>query len=211
MTIRGTTVLDGETKEGKGVKKVSTTSDIMNAIRNVERGVAILLVLKKDLTWERYILHIENKRIISGEPKIPTERDLKDSIMSLLILPRVKIVEEGIEKIVESAGLDVEALPEDVRRLVQLIPGIELFIPDKELVEASVSETVIPINEVVDEVVRIVENLIEEMGLKGEVKVVNRELNIVISKRVPKKLIQKLEKALKARLGDMYEVKITTG
>ncbi|ALU12805.1 hypothetical protein EYM_07685 [Ignicoccus islandicus DSM 13165] len=203
--------MEGEGKETKGVRKISTTTDIMNAIKNVERGIAILLVLKKDLTWERYILHIENKRIISGEPKIPSERDLKDSLMSLLVLPRVRIIEEGIERMVESAGLDVETLPEDVKRLVQLIPGIELFIPDKELVEANVSETVIPINEVVDEVVRIVENMIEEMGLKGEVKVVNRELNIVISKRVPKKLVQRLEKALKARLGDMYEIKITTG
>jgi predicted regulator of amino acid metabolism with ACT domain len=41
--------------------------------------------------------------------------------------------------------------------------------------------------------------------------VTDRELYVVISKRVPKKLIQQLEKALKARLGDLYEIKVTTG
>ncbi|UXD22924.1 hypothetical protein IPA_09635 [Ignicoccus pacificus DSM 13166] len=195
----------------KSVKKVKDAKDVFTAVRTINKGIAILLLLKKDLTWNKYVLHISEHKLVSGEPKIPTEQDFKDAILALLIVPKVKIVEEGIERVVESAGLDIEALPDDVKKLVQLIPGIELFIPDKELVEASVGETIIPPEQIMDEVVRIVENMINELGLKGEVKVTGRELYVVISKRVPKKLVQQLEKALKARLGDLYEVKVTTG
>ncbi len=196
----------------KSVKKIQDAKDVLTAVRMINKGVAILLILKKDLTWSKYILHISDHKLVSGEPKIPTEQDFKDAMLALLIVPKVKIVEEGgIERVVESAGLDIETLPEDVKKLVQLIPGIELFIPDKELVEASVGETIIPPEEIMNEVVRIVENMISELGLKGEVKVTDRELYVVISKRVPKKLIQQLEKALKARLGDLYEIKVTTG
>lgn len=196
----------------KTVKKVKDAKDVFAAVKMINKGVVILLLLKKDLTWNRYILHISEHKLVSGEPKIPSEQDFKDAILALLIVPRVKVVEEGgIEKVVESAGLDIETLPEDVKKLVQLIPGIELFIPDKELVEANVSETIIPPEEIMNEVTRIVENMIKELGLKGEVKVADRELYVVISKRVPKKIIQQLEKALKARLGDLYEIKVTTG
>ena len=196
----------------KSVKKVRDAKDVFAAVKMINKGVVILLLLKKDLTWSRYVLHVSDHKLVSGEPKIPSEQDFKDTILALLIVPRVKVVEEGgIERVVESAGLDIETLPEDVKKLVQLIPGIELFIPDKELVEASVSETIIPPEEIMDEVTRIVENMIKELGLKGEVKVTDRELYVVISKRVPKKIIQQLEKALKARLGDLYEIKVTTG
>jgi len=202
--------LSGESP--KTVKKVKDAKDVFAAVKMINKGVVILLLLKKDLTWNRYILHISEHKLVSGEPKIPSEQDFKDAILALLIVPRVKVVEEGgIEKVVESAGLDIETLPEDVKKLVQLIPGIELFIPDKELVEANVSETIIPPEEIMNEVTRIVENMIKELGLKGEVKVADRELYVVISKRVPKKIIQQLEKALKARLGDLYEIKVTTG
>ena len=197
--------------QSKSVKKVKDAKEVFTAVRTINKGIAILLLLRKDLTWNKYILHISEHKLVSGEPKIPSEQDFKDAILALLIVPKVKIVEEGIEKVVESAGLDIEALPDDVKKLVHLIPGIELFIPDKELVEASVGETIIPPEQIMDEVVRIVENMINELGLKGEVKVTGRELYVVISKRVPKKLVQQLERALKARLGDLYEVKVTTG
>jgi len=197
--------------QSKSVKKVKDAKEVFTAVRTINKGIAILLLLRKDLTRNKYILRISEHKLVSGEPKIPSEQDFKDAILALLIVPKVKIVEEGIEKVVESAGLDIEALPDDVKKLVHLIPGIELFIPDKELVEASVGETIIPPEQIMDEVVRIVENMINELGLKGEVKVTGRELYVVISKRVPKKLVQQLERALKARLGDLYEVKVTTG
>ncbi len=183
----------------------------MSEVKKIQKGTVILLILKKDLTWDKYILTIENNKLVAGEPKIPTESDFKNAILALLIVPHTIKKEEGLEKLVESAGLDVESLPEDVKRLVQLIPGIELFIPDKDLLEANVGETVIPPEEIMDEVVNMIETMIKELGLEGQVKVANHELYVIVSKRVPKKVLQQLEKVLETRVGDLFRVKVTTG
>ncbi len=200
-----------DAKGGKGIKKVRTAEDVMTEVKKINKGTVILLILKKDLKWDKYLLTIENNKLVAGEPKIPSESDFKDAILALLIVPHTIKREEGLEKIVESAGLDVESLPEDVKRLVQLIPGIELFIPDKDLLEAGVGETVIPPDEIMDEVVNMVETMIKELGLEGQVKVANHELYVIVSKRVPKKVLQQLEKVLETRVGDLFRVKVTTG
>jgi len=201
----------GDSSDRKGIKKVRTAEDVMSEVKKIEKGTVILLILKRNLTWDKYILTIENNKLVAGEPKIPSENDFKDAILALLIIPHTIKKEEGFEKLVESAGLDVESLPEDVKRLVQLIPGIELFIPDKDLLEANVGETVIPPEEIMDEVVNMVETMIKELGLEGQVKVANHELYVIVSKRVPKKVLQQLEKVLETRVGDLFRVKVTTG
>ncbi len=196
---------------GKSIKKVRKPEEVLLEARKIKKGTVILLILKKDLTWDKYILTIENNRLVAGEPKIPTESDFKNAVLALLVIPHVVKKEESVESLVESVGLDVETLPEDVKKLVQLIPGIELFIPDKELVEAGVGETVIPPEEIMDEVAQVIEGIIKELGLEGEVKVSNHELIVIVSKRVPKKVLQQLQKVLEARVGDILKVKVVTG
>ena len=198
-------------EKGKSIKKVKKPEEVLLEARKIKKGTVILLILKKDLTWDKYILTIENNRLVAGEPKIPTESDFRDAILALLVVPHLTKREESVESLVESVGLDVETLPEDVKKLVQLIPGIELFIPDKELVEAGVSETVIPPEEIMDEVAQVIEGIIKELGLEGEVKVSNHELIVIVSKRVPKKVLQQLERVLEARVGDILKVKVVTG
>ena len=198
-------------EKGKSIKKVKKPEEVLLEARKIEKGTVILLILKKDLTWSKYILTIENNRLVAGEPKIPTESDFKDAVLALLVIPHIAKREESIESLVESVGLDVETLPEDVRKLVQLIPGIELFIPDKELVEAGVGETVIPPEEIMNEVAQVIEGIIKELGLEGEVKVNNHELIVIVSKRVPKKVLKQLETILKARVGDILNVKVVAG
>jgi len=198
-------------EKGKSIKKVKKPEEVLLEARKIKKGTVILLILKKDLTWDKYILTIENNRLIAGEPKIPTESDFRDAVLALLVVPHLAKREESVESLVESVGLDVETLPEDVKKLVQLIPGIELFIPDKELVEAGVSETVIPPEEIMDEVAQVIEGIIKELGLEGEVKVSNHELIVIVSKRVPKKVLQQLERVLEARVGDILKVKVVTG
>jgi len=198
-------------EKGKSIKKVKKPEEVLLEARKIKKGTVILLILKKDLTWSKYILTIENNRLVAGEPKIPTESDFKDAVLALLVIPHIARKEESIESLVENVGLDVETLPEDVRKLVQLIPGIELFIPDKELVEAGVGETVIPPEEIMNEVAQVIEGIIKELGLEGEVKVSNHELIVIVSKRVPKKVLNQLETILKARVGDILNVKVVAG
>ena len=199
------------TEEKKGnIKRVSHPKEVLDVARKIKSGKVILLILRKDLKWEKFILTVENNRVISGEPKLPSESDFKDAILALLVVPHTTIT-KGVEAAVESAGLDVEGLPEDIKKLVHLIPGIELFIPDKELVEAGVSETVITPDEIMDEVANVIENIIRELGLEGEVKLSNHELIVIVSKRVPKKIMNQLQKVLESRVGDLVKVKVVYG
>ncbi|NPA85222.1 MAG: hypothetical protein GXO07_04360 [Crenarchaeota archaeon] len=197
-------------EKGKSIKKVERPEEVLREARKIKRGTVILLLLKKDLTWDKYILTIENNRLVSGEPKIPTESDFRNAVLALLVVPHLIRREENVEALVESVGLDVGSLPDDIRKVVQVIPGIDLFIPDKELVEAGVGETVISPEEVIDEVAQVIENVIRELGLEGEVKVSNHELFVIVSKRIPKKVLHQLEKVLEARVGNMAKVKIIT-
>ncbi len=196
---------------GKVVKPVKDTREALEAARRLGSGVIIFLLLKKDLTWTKFTLYVQGNNIVKAQPYMPTEDEVKESLLALLIIPELKIPrEERLQETVESAGLDLESLPEDVKRLIQLIPGIELFIPDKKLVEASTEETVIVPEEVTDEVIKMVEGIINELGAKGEIKVSGRSLYVVLSKKVPKSIAKKLEYVLKSRFGDLYEIKVVS-
>jgi len=197
--------------EEKNIKKIRHPEEVMIEAKKIKSGKAILLILKKDLKWNKFILTVENNRVVAGEPKLPSEADFKDAILALLVIPHTTMVEGGVESVMESAGLDVSALPEDVKKLVQLIPGIELFIPDKELVEAGVSETVIPPDEIMNEVANVIENIIRELGVEGEAKLSNHELIVIVSKRVPKRIMEQLQKMLESRVGDLFKVKVVPG
>jgi len=196
---------------GKVVKPVKDTKEAIEAARRLGSGLIILLLLKKDLTWSKFTLHVQGNNVTIAQPYMPTEDEVKESLLALLIIPELKVIrEERVQETVESVGLDLESLPEDVKRLIQLIPGIELFIPDKKLVEATTEETVIVPEEVTEEVVKMVESIISELGAKGEIKVSGKSLYVVLSKKVPKNVVKKLEYVLKSRFGDLYEIKVVS-